>query len=224
MNLPKFKFTPKDNPFLAIIDSFGDKLDKWRFKKHPKNYWESEEGLLVTKDAFFKLCKSKFGKFNCYEDIYNEICSITLKDIVDFDLEKILKYFGNSHHQFICQITLLKIKDYEWSKSSKGTWMKSHLNCLLALKEHFENKKLITNDKILKLRKVDLPQKLKTMINIQFQGSLIKATMALYPLRFEKWQFQKAPQNYWKSDEGKQKAYNNNTHYNFTQQPLPCFG
>jgi hypothetical protein len=43
------------------------------------------------------------------------------------------------------------------------------------------------------------------MINIQFDGSIVKAIMALYPLRFEEWQFRKVPQNYWKSIEGKRK-------------------
>jgi len=196
----------RNSVYDAFMDAFPEKLQPWKFKRHPKDFWITAEGKNVAYQGLIFLLESKFEKFENFESIKDKIVTLKEKDFKEYDLYKVLKYYGQSHHNFIKIFTKLDVKDYEWDKSSQGTWKDSFLNCIIVLKEYIETHNLNNNEVLLKLSKNDFPNHLKNMINIQFEGSTSKAIMALYPMRFEEWQFSKAPQNYWKSSEGKKKA------------------
>ncbi|TAL33129.1 MAG: hypothetical protein EPN93_13910 [Spirochaetes bacterium] len=196
----------RNSVYDAFMDTFPEQLQPWKFKRHPKDFWKTSEGKSVAYKGLINLLEIKFGKFDNLESILDKIVTLSEKDFKENDLYKVLKYYGQSHHNFIKTITKLNIKDYEWDKSSQGTWENSFLNCILVLKDFIDAHNLNSDEILLQLSKNDFPKHLKNMINIQFDGSPSKAIMALYPMRFEEWQFGKVQQNYWKSPEGKRKA------------------
>lgn len=196
----------ENRPIKALVDTYGPSLERWKFKKHPKDYWLTEEGWEVVQEGVRALCVEKFGEFSVYEEIADSIPTLRLKDFEAFGLEKVLKHFENSHQRLLEKVTGLPIKDYEWVTASQGAWSNSHLNCILALKEYLESEHITSDDELLALKKHRLPGKLKTMLNTAFDSSLTLAIMAVFPLRFQPWQFPIVPQGYWKSEEGKKAA------------------
>ncbi len=106
----------RNSVYDAFMDTFPEKLQPWKFKRHPKDFWNTSEGKKVAYQGFIQLIENKFGKFNNLEEIKDKIVTLKEKDFEEYDLYKVLKYYGQSHHKFIKSITGLEIKDYEWDK------------------------------------------------------------------------------------------------------------
>lgn len=187
---------------MPAVEVYKLVLSGRELKSFPSHFWSRPEAEKNAGDCFKYLIENLLKM-----DESNIPKVVTRKFLMKYSLSGMLGIvFNGSPYEMVNTIYPNKFKPWDFQKPPRGYW-ENRDNCIYAVKWLLEEKLKLTDDEIREKYCADLfyEHRVSGALARGFSGSPFKAIDAVYPGKFNEWDFS-TQKNFWSNEENKIRA------------------
>ncbi|MGU8835462.1 DUF4046 domain-containing protein [Clostridium perfringens] len=175
---------------------------KENIKRFPNGFWKKQNGAENAIKCIKWLIEESL---NLSDEEIKDLVSV--KFFKDNKLYGLLQHFDNSPYKLIDLAYPNKFKEWEFKAAPKECWCSIDKG-VEATKWLIEKKLNLSDDELKKQlsRKLFKDNNLDSMLLCCFNNSPYKAINSAYPKKFEEWEFENVPRDYWNNKKNGIKA------------------